>query len=160
MGRAHSSLQLSDRELQSARRIEEVLQAAEVLYERSDMERNSEEPYVRFEVRTSAELELRVELIVHGDVFVIRANGAEVRIESTAYGDGGDEEWLRDSIAMLTYLITHDLRLKTRRGLLGGRTGAIYFGSAKAQGGWSGELLAVWWGKEREYHNWLERRVT
>jgi hypothetical protein len=151
---------LSDHELRFARRIEEVLQAENVLYERSDVERPPPiEPYVQFELPTSPDLDLRVTLIVHGDVFVINVNETNVRIESDSYPPGMEEAWLDDSVAMLDYLITHDLRMKTRRGLLGGRTGAIYFESINGERGWSGEIFAIWCGKKQEYSNWLKRRA-
>jgi hypothetical protein len=81
-----------------ARRIEEVLQVANVIFERVDIEGSLPlEPHVQFELRTSADLNLRVTLTVHGDLLVISANEAEVRIESTAYTSGPEEAWLEDS---------------------------------------------------------------
>jgi hypothetical protein len=152
---------LTDHELRFARRIEDVLQAANVIYERLDIEVSPPvESHVQFELGTSAHLDLRVTLTVHGDVFVISADEADVRIESTAYTSGMEEAWREDSSDMLEYLVTHDLRIRTRRGLLGRRTGAIYFESISGKGAWAGELFAIWWGKEREYTNWLQKRVA
>jgi hypothetical protein len=152
---------LTDHELRFARRIEDVLQAANVIYERLDIEVSPPlESHVQFELRTSANLDLQVILTVHGDLFVISANEADVRIESTAYASGKEEGWQEDSSDMLGYLVTHDLRIRTRRGLSGRRTGAIYFESSSGKGAWAGELLASWWGKEREYSNWLQKRVV
>lgn len=150
---------LSAHELRFAGRIEGVLQAANVVYERLNVEVPPLEPHVKFELRTAANLELRVTLTMHGDLFVISVNEADVRIESTSYPSGMEEAWLEDSAVMLEYLVTHDLRMKTRRGLLGGRTGAMYLGSASGEGGWSGEIFAIWWGKEQKYSNWLKRRT-
>lgn len=152
---------LTDHELRFARRIEDVLQVANVIYERLDIEVSPPlESHVQFELGTSANLDLRVTLTVHGDLFVISANEADVRVESTAYTSEVEEAWLDDSSDMLEYLVTHDLRIRTRRGLLGRRTGAIYFESISGKGAWAGELLASWWGTERAYSNWLQKRVT
>lgn len=152
---------LSDHELRFAARIERVLQAANVVYERLNVEMPPPvEPHVQFDLRTAADLDLRVTLMVHGDLFVISVNEADARIESTSYPSGMEEEWLEDSAVMLEYLVTHDLQMKTRRGLLGGRTGAIYFGSTSGKRGWSGEIFAIWWGKEQRYSNWLKRRTA
>jgi hypothetical protein len=151
---------LMDHELRFARRIEDVLQAANVIYERLDVEGSPPlEPHVQFELATSADLNLRVTLTVHGDLFAISANEADVRIESSAYASRMEEAWLEDSSDMLEYLVTHDLRIRTRRGLLGGCTGAIYFESMSGKGAWAGELFAIWWGKEREYSDWLQKQV-
>lgn len=149
--------ELSHGEGRFARRIQEVLESARVRYQRSDVEAPPGEPYVRFDLRTSAGLGLRIDVIVHGDVFLIRANEAEARVQSAAYPDGMEGAWLEHSVAALTYLVTHELRTKTRRGLLGRPTGAIYLGSASGERGWSGDLLAMWWGQERTYPDWLER---
>jgi hypothetical protein len=151
---------LTDHELGFARRIEEVLQAANVIYERLDIEVSPPlESHVEFELGTSANLSLRVTLTVHGDLFVINANEADVRIESTGYTSGMEAAWLEDSSDMLEYLITHDLRIRIRRGLLGRRAGAIYFESISGKGAWAGDLFARWWGKERKYSNWLQTRM-
>jgi hypothetical protein len=151
---------LTDSELGFARRIEEVLQAAKVIYERLDIEVSPPlESHVQFELDTSANLSLRVTLTVHGDLFVINANEADARIQSTGYTSGMEAAWLEDSSDMLEYLITHDLRIRTRRRLLGRRAGAIYFESISGKGVWAGDLFACWWGKERKYSNWLQKRV-
>jgi hypothetical protein len=151
---------LTDSELGFARRIEEVLQAAKVIYERLDIEVSPPlESHVQFELDTSANLSLRVTLTVHGDLFVINANEADARIQSTGYTSGMEAAWLEDSSDMLEYLITHDLRIRTRRRLLGRRAGAIYFQSISGKGVWAGDLFARWWGKERKYSNWLQKRV-
>jgi hypothetical protein len=50
---------------------------------------------------------------------------------------------------MLEYLIRHDLRVRTHRALLGGRTDTIYFEPNSSKGVWAGELFAIWLGKER-----------
>jgi hypothetical protein len=151
---------LTDHELGFAGRIEEVLQAENVAYERLDIEVSPPlESYVQFELGTSANLSLRVTLTVHGDLFAISANEAGVRIESTGYTSGMEAAWLKDSSDMLEYLIRHDLRIRTRRGLLGRRAGAIYFESPSGKGAWAGDLFARWWGKEREYSDWLQKRV-
>jgi hypothetical protein len=148
---------LSDEVRDFARRVEQALAAALVSYKRSDIVQPSVEPHVFFELRTRISSGLSASLIVHGDVFTIRCNAAEVRLESTAYA-ADLSHWIDDSIAMLTYLLRHDLRLKTRRGWFGGSTGAIYFEPPGTGAGWSGELFAIWWGRERTYADWLERR--
>jgi hypothetical protein len=96
---------------------------------------------------------------VHGDLFAISANEAEVRIPSTGYTSGMEPAWLEDSSDMLEYLLTHDLRIRTRRGLSGRRAGAIYLEAISGKGAWAGDLFAGWWGTERKYSNWLQKRV-
>ncbi len=161
MGSVARASRLSDHELRFAERIEAVLRAENVLYERSDVDGASPvEAHVLFQLRTSPGLDLRATLIVHGDVFVINVNEASVRAQSASYPSGMEEAWLEDAAVMLEALLTTDLRMRTRRGLLGRRTGAIYFGATSGKGHWSGELFASWWGKELRYSNWLKRRAA
>jgi hypothetical protein len=87
---------------------------------------------------------------LYGDSFHMFANACEVRIVRT----GDPQPWATGCLAAITALVSHPLRLRTRRTLFGRRTGAIFLDAPG--GGWSGELLAVLGlGREETFTDWL-----
>jgi hypothetical protein len=97
--------------------------------------------------------QLSIEFFIAPDSFQVDANGADLR-----YGvmDAGDDavRWLKESQEIVRALLHNELRIRLRRTLFGGRTGAIWV-PADAGGRWNGDLLAVLGvGREYRYTEW------
>jgi hypothetical protein len=68
---------------------------------------------------------------------------------------GNDADaWVELCDRTIHAILTHDLRIRIRRTLLGGRAGAIWV--PVDTGAWNGEYFA-WrgWGREQRFDNWI-----
>jgi hypothetical protein len=103
-----------------------------------------------WDLKTGAGVEVRLQLF--DDSFHMFANACEVRIDRTEDA----QPWEKVCLAATAALVAYPLRLRTRRTLFGGRTGAIFLDGPDR--GWSGELLAVLGvGREETFTEWLSR---
>jgi hypothetical protein len=132
---------LTPRQQMLAASIRELLTAERVKFE-DRLQLNGEAVYI-FEIATSSQRALHVEIMVVDDGFQFQANGALLMRDLSAWPAGHDVEWVDECIWVLKLLLRNDLRIRECRTIFGGATRAIWLATSKNEGGWNGELPAV-----------------
>lgn len=112
------------------------------------------EPVLTIKPVLAPALKLEASFHVGGDNFVMIANGVDLRL---AVQDARLDEkaWARMCIDTVEALLAHDLRIRVRRTLFGGRTGAVWV--PLNGGGWNGELLAYLGLAREEVFPWTRK---
>jgi hypothetical protein len=99
----------------------------------------SSDPTIVIRPVLPASLRLQVSINVSPDMFQLIANDADLRLE-VQDASGDEAKWVRLCVDTFETLLANDLRIRRRRKLFGGATGAIWV--PVGTGGWKGELLA------------------
>ena len=97
------------------------------------------EPVVTIRPILLASLGLDVSVHICADLFQLIANGADLRLE-VQDARGNVAQWVRLCVDTFEALLRQDLRIRRRRKVFGGATGAIWV--PIGTGGWNGELLS------------------
>ncbi|MCZ6708169.1 MAG: hypothetical protein O7A71_09525 [Chloroflexi bacterium] len=86
------------------------------------------------------------------DSFHFTANGAHLWLEA-AHFVSDEQDWTPAILEVLDALLSHDLRIRLRRTLFGGRAGAVWIPGSP--GAWNGDLWACRGrGEEVVFPNW------
>jgi hypothetical protein len=133
---------LTDTQRRFAEAVRACLSDARVSFSET-IDGNQSESWYSFRIQAVTDaLEVSVDIV--DDQFTFGANGAHLIIARTAWDPGDVDEWIAESIECLRALLQNELRLRVRRTLLGGTTGAVWITrDGGKSGGWNGDLAAV-----------------
>jgi hypothetical protein len=112
---------------------------------------------VSFAILTQPDSGLTVKVVIIADRFGFVANSAEAYWDLEPWPD--TRTWMKDCLEFLDALLATELRIRVRKGWLGGETGAVWVPLGN-RAGWAGDLLACR-GKGVEYRfpaPWYDQR--
>ncbi len=136
---------LTEEQKRLASGIRALLSAAQVSFD-EHVESNGSESWYRMDLRVASPLSAGVFIAV--DVFQLIVNAADLRL-----GSQDSDDWVGECLRVFESLLEADLRLRIRRKLLGGTTGAIWI--PLGEGYWNGDFLAyLGMGREHCFKNW------
>jgi hypothetical protein len=115
--------------------------------------RHPVEATVAFELRVREPERLTADIAVSADGFWFTANGAALHLEMQDAGNDAGA-WVELCDRTIHAILTHDLRIRTRRTFLGRRAGVVWVPVDGAS--WNGEFFAwLGWGQEQRFGNWI-----
>ena len=115
------------------------------------------EPVVTIKPALAPALLLEVSFHVGIDNFAVIANHADLRL-AVQDAQLDEKKWVRLCIQTIEALLAHDLRIRVRRTLFGGRTGAVWV--PLNGGAWNGDLLAYLGRGREQTFPWTRKSTT
>jgi hypothetical protein len=147
-----SNTKISDAQERLAHRVRQRLgHVGARFYER--VTEHPAEATIIFQLEVREPSRLTAAIDVGADGFWFKANAAALHLEMQ---DAGKDPaaWVELCEGTINAILTHPLRIRTRRTLLGRRVGAVWV--PLDGGAWNGEYFA-WrgWGQEERFNDWI-----